>query len=366
MNRSIRLGFIGLCLAVVAGFGYSTATADVIGPYLQNVTPHGVVVRWATTDPTKPDKFVFHKAPITGCQPGKHYEYTVGDNNEFKVSFTTAPITAKPFRFVVYGDTRTHADIHAKVASKIAAANPALVLHTGDIVVDGRKADLWQTGFFGPAAPFLSKSVLYTVLGNHEHDSANYFNFFELPGNERYYSFDYAKVHFVVLDTNEPSFPKEHKGESKWADEFVKVINKFWNDQIEWLRKDLAAHADARLTVLCQHSPLYDSSKSETRQKNYAKLRARLVPELQRFGVDVVFAGHDHFYERNVVDGIQYVVTGGGGAPLYSAGDKLPTERAHADVNHYLIVDVKKNAVKVRALDLDGNTLDSFTLELGK
>jgi len=365
MKRSSRRCAI-LALAMMAsGFVTCRASADeptvVIGPYLQNLTDDGVVVRWVTADPATPSEFVYHRAPITGGKPDTEYDYRVGPDHEFTGTFRTAPERAVPFRFVVYGDTRTQADVHGRIINGIVSEKPAFVVHTGDCVADGRKADLWQTEFFGPAAPLLSKVVLWPVLGNHERNSALYYNLFDLPGNERYYSFDYAQVHFVVLDSNPPELPKEHRNEARWMDEYNLAVDRFWRLQIAWLLQDFKAHRDARLTAVCMHSPLYSSTGKPSRVAKYERMRDRLEAVFETNGVDVVFSGHDHYYQRHVANGIQYVVTGGGGAPLYDAGPKPPTEVVRAKAYHYVTVSVERTGAQAKAVSINGNTLDTFT-----
>ena len=138
---------------VVMGLGAQTVAADestvVMGPYLQNLTSDGVVIRWVTVDDDDPSEFVYHKAPITGGRPDTEYEYTVGENGLFKGVYRTAPVDPVPFRFVVYGDTRSHPDVHGRVIEQIVREKPAFVLHTGDLVNDGREARLWRKSFSG-------------------------------------------------------------------------------------------------------------------------------------------------------------------------------------------------------------------------
>ncbi len=337
-------------------------SAVVIGPYLQNLTSDGVVVRWVTADPDNPSEFVYHRAPITGGKPDTEYEFATGENGRFKGVFRTAPVEPAAFRFVAYGDTRTQAEVHARLIDRIVDEKPAFVVHTGDLVGNGRRANLWLREFFGPATQLISKVVLFPVLGNHEENSPLYFNLFELPGNERFYSFDYGQVHVVALDSNDPPFPEEHENEARWVEQYRRVRDEFWARQLEWLRGDLDRHQDAALTVVCLHSPLYSSTANEARQKNYKLMRTRLQLLFETHGVDGVFSGHDHNYQRHVVNGIQYVVTGGGGAPLYECGPVQPTEVARAKEHHYVVVSVRGKTANARVVTIDGTIADTFTV----
>ena len=353
-------------IGAMLGLGVQTIAAQestvVMGPYLQNLTSNGVVIRWVTVDDDDPSEFIYHRAPITGGQPDTEYEYAVGENGLFKGVYRTAPLDPVPFRFVAYGDTRTQPDVHSRVANLILREKPAFVLHTGDLVDDGRKARLWPKEFFGPAAALMSKVALFPVLGNHEENSPLYYNLFDLPGNERYYSFDYGQVHFVMLDSNEPEFPDERRRESRMIDKYRQALDEARNRQLAWLRLDLAAHRDARLTIVCIHSPLYSSVDEGDRLGDYRRMREWLEPVLDQHGVDAVFSGHDHFYQRHTVNGIQYVVAGGGGAPLYEAGPALPTEVSRAEEHHYVVVSVEGKTAEARVINIDGKTIDTFTI----
>jgi len=355
-----------LLAGLAMGVGTQTVVADestvVIGPYLQNLTADGVVVRWVTVANDNRSEFVYHRAPITGGRPDTEYEYTIGENGRFKGAYRTAPVDPVPFRFVVYGDTRSQPDVHCRVIEQIVREKPAIVLHTGDLVDDGLEPDLWPTEFFGPAAPLLSKVALFPVLGNHEENSPLYYNLFDLPNNERYYSFDYGQVHFVMLDSNKPEFPDRHRREARVIDKYRQILDEFQNRQLDWLRKDLVAHRDARLTVVCLHSPLYSSVDERDRLGDYGRMREWLQATLEDNGVDAVFSGHDHFYQRHVVNGVQYVVTGGGGAPLYEGGPALPTEVARAEDHHYVAISVARKTAEARVINIDGETIDTFAI----
>jgi len=333
-----------------------------IGPYLQNLTSTGVVVRWVTAEPGNRSNFVYHRAHVVGGKPNHTYEYAVGEGAAFKGAVKTAPVEPVPFRFVVYGDTRTQSDVHARVIDRIVREEPEFVIHTGDLVADGRVPGQWIREFFGPAAPLMSKTAMFPVLGNHERNSALYYNLFELPGNERYYSFDYAQVHFIILDSNGPVLPRGRSKEVRWVDKYTRQIDAFWNRQLAWLEKDLRAHTEARLTVVCMHSPMYSSSKNKDRQESYERIRRRIKPIFDSNGIDAVFAGHDHFYERNTVDGIHYVVTGGGGAPLYDAGPALSTQEAYASAHHYVTVSVGDKSAQAQTVSIDGTVIDTFEI----
>jgi len=87
------------------------------------------------------------------------------------------------------------------------------------------------------------------------------------------------------------------------------------------------------------------------------------VPVLQRHHVDAVFLGHDHFYERSNYDGTPYIITGGGGAPLYSPNLKPNPYLQYAErSHHYLRVDVSSTTMRIQMVRLDGSIGDEVML----
>jgi predicted phosphodiesterase len=93
--------------------------------------------------------------------------------------------------------------------------------------------------------------------------------------------------------------------------------------------------------------------------------RRFLVPLFEMYGVDIVLNGHDHLYERSQKDGIYYVVTGGGGAPLYKINSaENPYQQVAQSVNHYTTLDVESTAITLSAIDADGRIIDWFKVPL--
>lgn len=136
----------------------------------------------------------------------------------------------------------------------------------------------------------MAESTIYPALGNHDMSHANYFNFFELPNNERWYSWDYGKAHFIVLE----------------VDGYESVAPDSW--QYWWLENDLSRVTKTWKFVFF-HIPLYSCGLLGGPD---LEARAALHPLFREHGVDIVFNGHSHNYQRHVVDGVTYIVTGGG------------------------------------------------------
>jgi 3',5'-cyclic AMP phosphodiesterase CpdA len=254
-------------------------------------------------------------------------------------------------RFAAYGDTRDGHEVHRKIVEDVMGFHPALVLQTGDLVHDGRVAEQWKV-FDEITGAMRSQIPYYPVRGNHDVGPEGYYEQRVtqpvLSGNKHYYSFEKGSLHFVGIDTEEPLDPK--------------------SDQGRWLETDLAqAQASGRFIIPFFHKAIFTIGPHATDPAVRA-LKPILHPVFQRHGVRLVFEGHDHIYYRTVRDGITYVVTGGGGAPLYDG--KHPELGLPRDVfkkaHHFCIVDVYADRLAVTAYQSDLAKLDRFTVKVGK
>lgn len=327
------------------------------GPILQNVTSYSATIAWWTEEPdagkiiysegkqtfiAQSRTATYQKVRITNLKPSTAYVYYL-EGNHYKAGpfeFRTAPRESRPFRFAVYGDTRTQDDIHKEIVKKIVSQKPELALHTGDLVGDGKEINQWER-FFQISQPLLLSLPLYPVLGNHEGNSPLYFRFFSLPGRERYYSFNWGDCHFIALDSNEPYLTDPA--------------------QLKWLREDLQSHRDYPYIIVFFHHPPHTLVKGRI---DFAKkVKQTITPILEKYMVSVVFLGHDHCYAHFLLNGVHYIVTGGGGAPLYdiSPPDKytVKAEKTH----NYVITDVREDKIILRAFRLNGSLIEKIEMK---
>ena len=301
---------------------------------------------------------VLHRIAITGLEPGVRYRCFIRPPAEGsppadgKCSFWTAPKPGRFFTFFAYGDTRTQADAHGRVCEQLAAhvkstTSPAFLLHTGDFVSDGRREDQWKEQFFDPAASVLSEAALVPCLGNHEYHSEWYYRYFGLGGvfpgepNGSWYSFQFGCAHFVILDATSDFGPE--------------------SDQYRWLVEDLqsdqAQEASWRIAVF--HRPAFSSGL----HGGTPSVQQILVPLFEQKGVQLVLNGHDHLYERLHQNGVTYIVTGGGGAPLYSLRDpRDPRSQAGESAHHFCRFAVGPELIEGWAYRATGSLLDHFTI----
>ncbi len=289
------------------------------------------------------------KTTFSGLKPGSTYEYTVPGHEELKGSFKTAPsaTSTEPFEFLVYGDTRTRHEVHRKVvAAMLANSKPDFLLQTGDLVANGSDPSLWPI-FFDIEHNLLREAAFFPMLGNHERNSSNYYEFMQ---KDAYYSFDWGSAHFSILDSDIANFPGGKAGRQA-----------FWKQQTEWLEDDLAKNQKAEFRFVAAHHPPI-TAVSE-RQGDNPHMTA-LMPMLEKYHVTAAFFGHDHNYQHYVKNGVHYIITGGGGAPLYDV-DKPPqgiTIKV-ATVENFTRVRVNGKIAHLDALEVDGSTLDSADLE---
>ena len=249
---------------------------------------------------------------------------------------------ADRFDFIAYGDTRDGHTQHRTLVNYIIALNPDLVIDTGDLVNSGRKDDGWDT-FLEIIEPLAQKIPYYTVRGNHDKGRNNYERRFAPPndsGTDRYYAFDYKDVHFIALDTNDPIGKR--------------------SPQRRWLEKNLAETDKPHIVVFFHHPP-FGITKGRGDNKRVKKAFDELFV---KYDVNLVIAGHDHLYYRTQRNGVMYITTGGGGAPLYEVGEELP--RLPDDVwgkyHHIVHFTVTGGLIKGTTVDIDKQIRDSFTI----
>lgn len=256
-----------------------------------------------------------------------------------QVSEEKAKNNEKTTKIVIYGDTRTNHEIHRKITDAIYDISPLAIFNVGDVVEDGTKPEEWVV--FNQIAQKLIKSTNYYVaIGNHEKDSPHYYNNFELPGNEQWYSVNYQGIHFAVLNSN-----KDYKQGS---------------EQYKWLENDLA-NVDAKIKhkMIIMHHPLYNTGDH---YKDGAAFREVLEPLFKKHKVTAAFAGHDHDYEHSLAGGIHYFVVGGGGAPLYEQEIKLPESKKFLKSYNYSVLEIAGNNLVLKVYDENSKLLDEIDL----
>ena len=348
------------------------------GPYIQQMTPKSATISWvifeSTPTLTYPDgnvkpirEYKQHSIHLARLHPKTKYTFDVlNDGTDIgKGSFTTYPDEIAPFKFAVFGDTRSRHKIHAKIVNRIIKEKPLFVINTGDMVGNGRDINDWEP-FFKVNKELMRNIPYYPVLGNHEKDSPYYYDFFDLPNNEKYYHFSVGDALFIILDSegkeiSEPNYISEKNSEKFWKDSF----EEYFTAQKKWLEKVLEINKEAGFVFVFQHRPMYSIKKSRVEETN--KYRKEFWGDFfEKHKVQVFFNGHDHHYHHAYKNGVHYITTAGGGAGLYETDDPQPETVKYKKIEHFVSVSVNKNNAILNVIDINGNRIDKIIVEKRK
>jgi hypothetical protein len=362
-------------------------------PYLQSLTSHAVVIMSQSSAALKArldfglpgamapfarDQAATndHHFAVTGLAPATDYEYQVahGDYSFDPVIFRTLPEAGpgeqSAVTFAVLGDSGFDDGSGDPPQEAIArlleamAPRPDFLLHTGDVVTPQTEFLSIQDRYFDVYRALIKDTCVYPAMGNHDCYGGlmePWLAAFDTPGGdgwpqETFYSFDAGNAHVVALNMLDGNLEDE---------------------QIPWLREDLAA-TNQPWKIAFLHHPPYGTGLHGSNEK----AKALVVPILEEFGVDIVFSGHNHTYERfyplagdTVRDGWQdpsfvaprgvaYVTSGGGGAPTVprSVLEDVHLSAHYLQINHYLEVRVTAARLDVAAIDLHGDVIDRFNI----
>jgi acid phosphatase type 7 len=245
---------------------------------------------------------------------------------------------------VIYGDSRTNDEEHQKIVNQIIKFHPAMVFHTGDLVAAGTSDELWKK-YLKITEKLRKTAVIYPVIGNHELGSSKTFTYLGLKNGTQnaptWYSLEYGKFHFTMLNSSADYVPG--------------------SAQYNWLIKDLnKARVNNKSIIVLFHYPVFylaEPTKSELDLQKY------LVPVFDSFLVKAVFNGHKHNYTRSNYHHIYYVVTGGGGAPLYDLEKPTSYLQKYIKTYHFCVLNLNGNKAFVRVINDVGKEIDSFTIE---
>ncbi len=327
-----------------------------------------------------------HRVHLTGLLPGTHYSFVLDkpfDSESGLVphgQFTTAPLveTRPAFKFVVYGDSRNNPVLqsstrgdHQAVVDAILAneSDAAFLVHTGDLALNTPAVsgdDNGYTEFFDVERKLLSRFPLFATIGNHETiDTTNYDSLINAPGftpnqpHPYFYSTEWGRVHFAFVDAFEGA-----AGALGFGDRAPGISDA----QVEWLDADLAAAkaAEKALFVVTHQGP-YSHPVAGSGHGGGAEAQAKVAPLILKYGVLAVFSGHDHYYQRGREGCVDYLVVGGGGAPMYDPdGTAAGVVVARKTLSFVEVSVSQSGATTAIAKDTSGRAIDSFTFTPAK
>ncbi|MEO0025570.1 MAG: metallophosphoesterase [candidate division WOR-3 bacterium] len=329
-------------------------------PYIQSLTDSSVVICWEQLAPT-PGRIDYGLTPqleftkYDTSAVGLHlvhlsqllsdtvyyYRIVTPTDTSPVCRFRTLSISRHALRLLVYGDSRTDSTAHQTVINRMLTLNPlpAILLSTGDLTENG--SDSCYQIFFNITAGLICQTCLFPVLGNHDiRNIDNYFRFFVLPGNERYYSFRYGICIFIMLD----NYSEIQPGSA----------------QYEWLMQTLQSVQNdpaIRHKFIVFHEPPFTTNQAHPGNE---QVQRYLCPLFEQFQVTAIFCGHIHAYEHSLVNGVHYFTTGGGGAPLHTQWyEPAPWTIYREAVYQFMVVDVNGDTVITCGVRTDGTGFDT-------
>jgi hypothetical protein len=258
----------------------------------------------------------------------------------------TLPNKDNSVRFVVIGDTGTGTEQQRELAQVMLRYRQAFpfefVLMMGDNMYGAEKTGDYKQKFEDVYKPLLAQKVkFYASLGNHDESNQRFYEFFNMDGQE-YYKFSKGHVSFYSLNSN--------------------YMDK---KQVDWLNEKLAADT-SEWKVAYFHHPPYSSGAAHGSD---TKLREIVEPMFVRHGVNVVFTGHEHFYERiKPQKGIYYFISGSGGKLRkgdVKQGSPL-TDKAYDRDMSFMLIEVAGDQMHFQVITRTGETVDSGVIGRAK
>ena len=252
------------------------------------------------------------------------------------------PLKSNSVRFAAIGDMGTGEAPQYEIGQRMVIARQTFpfdfVIMLGDNIYGGSSPKDFEMKFEVPYKPLLDAGVkFYASLGNHDNPNERFYKLFNMSGTN-YYSFKKGNVRFFVLDSN-------------YMD----------SKQLAWLEKQLQDAGDKDWKICYFHHPLYSSGKTHG---SSIELRSLIEPMFIKYGVDAVFSGHDHVYERvQPQKGIYYFTEGSSGQ--LRNGDLAKTsitEKGFDTDRTFMLVEVAGDEMYFQTLSRAGNEVESGML----
>jgi len=314
-----------------------------------------------------------YRCSITGLTPGAHYNYSISFSANPSLSlegdfYAAPPATSDSVTFYVCGDTRNGVDETENLERSMMSSPDfvqSLSVNTGDWTYHGLKEIYWEEygGYFDSNytdhMKFIRSLPIAGCEGNHEGYPAPKGSMLDYqytgqlfgalwplpfiggaaqPGTYNlgpyYYSFDYGPVHFTVLDSfTDPAIDPDQI--------YIK------SDQLSWLSTDLS-QTTKKWKIVFLHVPPYCSAPLSEKDfgTEQVNIQSKVVPILKANGVQLVMAGHQHYYARCEKDGIRYLTLGGAGASLSKPKNTEPSCVFSKEIYHYARISIQGKTLK--------------------
>ena len=341
-------------------------------PYLNSASHNQIVIRWRSSQSIvgrvrygtstaalnqsvdESSAKTDHEVKLTGLTPYTRYYYSVGSASDTLTpetaettsfspgapvptaadyTFRTSPTpgTAVNTRIWIVGDCGRGTQVQADGRNAYYSSNftggytgtrvPDLNLQLGDNAYNSGTDAEYQTGYFNMYANIFRKIPQMSTLGNHDANNTTpsvdgiysypYFDMFTFPkageiggvasGTEHYYSFNYGNIHFICLDSNSSTRTVDNPATTSVNEDAPMAA---------WLRQDLASTTATWIIAFWHHPPYSKGSHDSDTEAAMVQMRTNFNPILEAGGVDLVFNGHSHNYERSVLLDGNYGSTG--------------------------------------------------------
>lgn len=269
-----------------------------------------------------------------------------------------------PLRFAVLGDSGFGDDSTYRLAQLIASHAPHFVVHTGDVVYnmweDASAPLSYQRKYYLPFKPLLNLGPLYPVLGNHDIEAATiwqgspYYHrafpdfdadpAFPMQGDPNaWYAFSYGQMQFIALNSQAVFGDAGYEEQNAWFDAML---------------------ADERFPyrIIVSHVPPYSSG---THAEDSLILASRWGERLRSApGLVLYLSGHQHNYERLLIDGRTHLISGGGSATVYAQETLLPESQVWKSLTHFVLIEIEGGRLRLRAIDLENQVFDESEISL--
>jgi uncharacterized protein (TIGR03437 family) len=263
----------------------------------------------------------------------------------------------------VFGDSGTGSAAQLALAKRmIDNETPSLVVHTGDLSQESGTIEQLTSNYLDVYGPLMSRAAFFATPGNHDYYTEAGAPCFavhapppsDVPAEDvgKYFSFNWGSAHFVSLDSNLLEYPAAAR-------------------MLEWLERDLQRQTKFWKIVYFHHPPY--PSGHHVDDPVSALVRTRVVPILERYGVQIVFTGHEHSYQRTVplaggepsgsAPGTVYVTSAGGGGVLHYIRS-TPKHAASISAHHYIRGEIRGSRLILTAVGIEGQVIDRTTIEV--
>ena len=360
---------------------------------VHHVSPTQALISWQTPRPTSGQvhyglvrgnlQHSVNYEPLTNepevmlesLQPGCTYHYQVsaktstGTVRSALASFSTPDDEDTSLRFSLLGDSGGGSAVQYRLAEQIRLTASDLVMHTGDMVYPSLVPELVDLRYYSIYGPHMRSVPYYVATGNHDLDRGRSMpsELFHRPTN------DTSAAEHAAARTFPESYYTVRHGPAQFFVLLAPFFNQYAltenNPQHLWLKKVLRASTSPWKFIVLHH-PIRTSSLhrfddyNRNLKRDADELRDLLMPLMKEHGVQMIFSGHDHVYERfQPVDGTVNIITAGGGGSLYPLREYDVLSARFLSQYHFVHVDIEGLTCRVDAIDDAGHVFDSFVMQ---